>query len=451
MSVRGLREAALAIPLAVTLVLAGGSLAQPPGHDEAERRISLKEALVLAQENAFEVKAAYHDSLAAEQGLRAAKSAWYPTLGVLGGAFALHPQDPIGTGPLQIDPDWNSIYMANFRLTYPIYTGGRRPNEIGRQRENLRAESADLASARLANAHETRQAYIGLLIADRMLGAAEASYRRVSVICTHVQNLFAAGVADSIDVLETEISLRAARRMVEEMHTRERNASARLASILAVPVDQTIVPTEAVPEPAPPSSKASGAAAAPDVSGRPELLALDHRISAAQYQRAIVKSGLLPAVSGLGGYALVRPDLGIGEAQWQDIWWVGLNLSWDINLGGQERAQSGQALEAIRSLEMTRLDARDSLALQATIARNNIEEAYAIYGLSREELGIAERRFALAEDKQKAGGMTVNALLELEAELAQTEQQFEAARLKYFAAVTDYLYAVGSDALWEGL
>jgi outer membrane protein TolC len=57
----------------------------------------------------------------------------------------------------------------------------------------------------------------------------------------------------------------------------------------------------------------------------------------------------------------------------------------------------------------------------------------------------------LAEDKQKAGQMTVNRLLELEAELTETEQQFEAARLKYFAAVTDYLYAVGSDAIWGGL
>jgi outer membrane protein TolC len=434
--------------LAVSIFLVMPAAGQPGAVGDNERRISLTEALSLAEENASEVKAAYHDSLSAEQGLRASKSQWFPTLGLIGNAFGLHPQDPLGIGPVRIDPRWNTVYAANFRLSYPIYTGGRRSNDIRRQRANLGARSDELAAARLANALECRQAYIGLLIADRMLGAAEASYRRVAVIHTHVQNLFAAGMADSIDILETEISIREAKRLAEQMKTRKQNASTRLASLLAVPADQTIVPTESVPEPSPPSAER---AAAMDVSNRPELSVLDHRIASAEYQRSMVKAGFLPVVNGLGGYAVVKPDFGAGESNWQDIWWLGLTLSWDLNLGGKESAESNQALEAIRSLEMTRDDVRDSLALQAQIAWNNVDAAYVVYTISREELDIAARRFALAEDKQKAGRLTVSELLELEAELAQTEQQFEAARLEYFAAVTDYLYAVGSDALWEGL
>ena len=99
---------------------------------------------------------------------------------------------------------------------------------------------------------------------------------------------------------------------------------------------------------------------------------------------------------------------------------------------------------------MKRKDLEDSLLLQARIAWNDIEKAYAVYGIRRDEYNLASRRFALAVDVQKAGRMTVNRLLELEADLTQTEQQFEAARLKYHAAVTDYLYAVGSDAIREG-
>ncbi len=165
----------------------------------------------------------------------------------------------------------------------------------------------------------------------------------------------------------------------------------------------------------------------------------------------MVKSNLLPVVSGMGGYSLVKPDIGGQESTWQDMWFFGLTLAWDLNLGGKEFSESNQALEAVRSLEMKRKDLEDSLALQARIAWNNIEGAYTVYGITRDELNIARRRFALAEDKQKAGQMTVNRLLELESELTETEQQFEAARLKYFAAVTDYLYAVGSDAIWGGL
>jgi outer membrane protein len=414
-----------------------------------ERRITLREALALAEENAFEIKAARHDSLSAEHGLRAAKSAWFPTLGLTGNALGFHPQDPLGIGPIALAPRWNEIYATNLRLSYPIYTGGRRTNDIRLKRETVFSISSQLDAARLANAYECRQAYIGLLIAERVLKSAEASRKRVEIIQGHVENLFAVGMADSIDVLETEISIRAADRLLEEIKNRRRNASTRLARLLGLPDGDTLVPTEPVPEPA--ARRAAETDTGVDVSRRPELSALDHQVASARYRRSIVKAALLPAVNGLGGWALARPEIGEGEAEWQDIWWLGLTLSWDINLGGKEFSESRQALEAVRSLEMKRRDVEDSLALQARIARNNIDEAFAVYTISRSELGLATRRFALAEEKQKAGGMSVNALLELEAELTQTEQQFEAARLEYFAALTDYFYAVGSDALREGL
>lgn len=429
----------------VTLVVAAPSART----DDNERRVSLREALRLAEENAFEVKAAYHDFRSAEYGLSAAKSAWYPTLGVSGNAFGFQPQDPLDIGPVRLAPEWSEIYATNLRLSYPIYTGGRRINDIRRQREVLGASSSQLAAVKLANAYECRQAYIGLLISERMLGSAEASYRRVKIIQTRVHNLFAVGMADSIDVLEAELSFRGAERLLEEVRNQRRNASARLAYLLAIPGGQTIIPTESVPEP---ELSAVNASASPhEVSRRPELSVVDHQIASAHYQRSIVKAGLLPVVNGLGGYALTRPEIGAGESEWQDVWWLGVTLSWDLNLGGREFSESSRALETIRSLEMKRKDVEDSLALQAQVARNNIDEAYAVYTITRDELGIAARRFALAEEKQRAGRMSVDALLELEAELTQTEQQFEAARLKYFAAVTDYLFAVGSDALWEGL
>ncbi len=393
------------------------------------------------------MKAAYHDSLSAAYGLRAAKSAWYPTFGVTGNALGFHPQDPLGFGAIQIPPAWNEVYAANVRLSYPIYTGGRRTNDIRRQHETVHAVSSQLAATKLANAYECRQAYLGLLIADRMVGSAEASYKRIGIVQTHVENLFAVGMADSIDILEIRLSLRGAERLLEETRNRRRNASTTLARVLGISSDETIVPTEVIPEP---QFHAVGDTV-DAVARRPELAVLDHQIASVRHQRSIVKAGFLPAVNGLGGYSLVNPDIGVDESKWQDMWWLGLTFSWDLNLGGKEFSEANQALETIRSLEMKRKDAEDSLTLQAKLARNDIDEAYSVYTISRDEFRIAARRFALAEEKQKAGQMSVNSLLELESELTQTEQQFEAARLRYFAAVTDYLYAVGSDALWEGL
>jgi outer membrane protein TolC len=441
------RDAARGAAALSAAALVAALLPAPGASAEGEARISLAEALRLAEENALQVKAAEHDSLSAEHGLRAAKDAWFPTFGVTGNAFGFHPQDPLGIGPLALPADWSEVYATNLRLNYPIYTGGRRGNDIRRQRESLDATSSQISTERLANAYESRRAYIGLLIADRMVDSANASLARVTLIRTHVGNLHAAGMADSLDILEAEISLSGARRLVEEARGERKNASAALSRLLAFPGDETIVPTEFIPDPEPPSAEPP---AIGDIAGRPELSTASHQIESARYQKSIVNAGYLPVVNGMGGYALVKPNIGERESDWQDIWWLGLTLSWDLNLGGQEFSRSKQASEAVRSLEMRRKDLEDTLLLQARIAWNNIGEAYNIYAIRRDEYNLASRRFALAVDVQKAGRMTVNRLLELETDLTQTQQQYEAARLQYHAAVTDYLYAVGSGAIREG-
>jgi outer membrane protein TolC len=420
----------------------------PPAGAQSEAKISLAEALRLAEENAFQVKAAAHDSVSAQHGLRAAKDAWFPTFGVTGNAFGFHPQDPLGIGPLALPADWSEIYATNLRLNYPIYTGGRRSNDIGRQKETLGAASSQLSAERLANAYECRRTYIGLLIADRVAESANASLARVELIRAHVGNLHAAGMADSLDVLEAEISLSGAKRLVEEARGERQNASDALARLLGLPGGGVIAPTEFIPDPQPLTTEPPVVF---DIAGRPELSAASHEIESARYRKSMVSAGYLPVVNGMGGYALVKPNIGERESAWQDIWWLGLTLSWDLNLGGQEFSQSKQAAETVLSLEMRRKDLESALLLHARVAWNRIGETYNVYAIRREEYSLASRRFTLAVDVQKAGRMTVNRLLELEADLTQTQQQFEAARLQYHAAVTDYLYAVGSGAIREGL
>jgi outer membrane protein TolC len=423
-------------------------LAIVPASTSAEVALSMREALSLAGENAFQVRAAEHDSTAAERGLRAAKTEWFPRIGVNGNALGFRPQDPLGFGFLQIPAEWSSVYVANFSLRYPIFTGGRRVNTIRRNREEVRAAASQLDAERLRNAYECRSAYLRLLVADRLVSAAEASVRRVESIEGDVRDRFAEGLADSVDVLETALSLSRTRRQLEKARTERRNASARLARVVGTPAGEPIVPTDGVPEPEDPSRSTMPAA---DVGGRPELRVLDGRVEALRHERSSVRGSYWPVINGLGGYAVVRPDLGQPGADWQQVWWAGITMSWGLNLGGQEAARSGEVLERIRSLEMMRNDLQTELVLQARVARNNIDEAYRLYELSRDEFRVAGDRYRLAEGKADAGALSVNRLVEIESEVSEAEQEFEAARLRYFLAVADYLYAIGSESLREAM
>jgi outer membrane protein TolC len=414
----------------------------------ADEPLSLGDALSLAGTNALRVRAAQHDSLAAERGLRAAKAEWFPTVSVNANAIGLRPEETLEFGFLQIPADWHSIYVTNFSLRYPLFTGGRRVNTIRRSREDVRAATSQLDAERLRTAYDCRSAYLRLLVADRLVAAAEASVRRVELIGKDVNNRFAEGMADSVDLFETELSLRKAKRHLQTARNDRRNASATLARIVGTPMGERIVPTESLPEPT--GFPQAGIPEA-DTTARPELSVLDRQVEALRHERSVVKGSYLPVINGMGGYAVVRPDLGQPGVDWRSIGWVGVTFSWALNIGGQEFTRSAEVLERIRSLEMERRDTARAFMLQARIARNNIDEAFHLYELSREEYRIAADRYRLAAVKARAGALTVNRLVELESELAETEQQFEAARLRYYLAVTEYLYAIGSDSLWEAM
>ena len=159
--------------------------------------------------------------------------------------------------------------------------------------------------------------------------------QRVSLIRTHVGNLFEAGMADSLDILEAEISLRGAERLLGGEREANAGTHRRRSPVSSRrPATETIVPTEFIPDP---ELLREDRPRTADIAGRPELSIGDPiRIESARYQQSIVKAEFLPVVNGMGGYALVKPNIGERESDWQDIWWLGLTLSWDLNLGGQE-------------------------------------------------------------------------------------------------------------------
>jgi len=241
-----------------------------------------------------------------------------------GNALGFEPQDPIGFGFPLIPSRWNSIYVTNLSLRYPIFTGGRRIHTIRRNREEVGAAAATLDAERLRNAYECRGAYLRLLVADRLVAAAEASLRRVEVIDRDTGNRFAEGLADSVDLLETRITMRQVTRRLETAKNDRRNASERLARLVGTTPGEDIVPTERIPEPV---ELAESGLPGPESTSRPELRAIDRQLSVLEQQRALTRSNYWPTISTLGGYALVRPDFGQPDIAWNSMWFAGLSFS----------------------------------------------------------------------------------------------------------------------------
>ena len=137
------------------------------------------------------------------------------------------------------------------------------------------------------------------------------------------------------------------------------------------------------------------------------------------------------------------------SAGWDDYFSVGLSLNWAFDLGRDNTVSAARS--QAQSALMIRHDLEEQLRLQAEQANNQLELAAEAIKISRQELEIAKRRYELATEKQKAGNLSVNRLLEMEAELTATEERHYSSLIRYFLAEADLYYALGSDKIFGGI
>jgi outer membrane protein len=414
----------------------------------ADIELSLPAAIRLAQEHSKTIESARHDSTSAVFRYRESRAAYFPTLSLGATAFYKDELQTIDIPPTSLEIGSHDNYQADVRLTLPLYVGGRTSNRVQIDRRNIEIQRFNLAAERLQNAYRTRRAYLTLLTAQSIAQAAEASLRRVTIIEGDVRNLFENGLADSLDLLDAGLAVREAMQLSDEKKTACDNAALSLGRLVGTDPADRLTLVEPVPPPAPDDRSA---APADREIARPEILLLDGRIRSAELTAQLEKSQYFPVLNGFGAYSTGKPNQDFFRPDWNDYFSVGVSLNWEFNLGGKTGNRVNAALQAAESAKMLKKDLEESYALQAGQAVRSLRHAYETYVIAQEKYDIARHKFRLATEKQREGHLSVNRLLELEAELTAIEQEYLAAKSGYYVVETELLYATGSEEIYGGL
>jgi len=415
----------------------------------AEASLSLSEAIRLSQERSFKIKSSIFDSVGAVQDYRLSKSLRYPTLSLNAASFYVD-NLPSMSFPLIGARNLGSKenYQADIRLSLPLFTGGKIANQIRISYENVRAKSLSLAADQLNAAYRCRKAYLNLMLSRAVALSAKASLERVRLVRQDVYNFHKSGLADSVDILEAELAYEIASLTGSERQSLARDASIALMQILGLASDSEIAPGEMAPLPAEPVFRDS----VPMTEiARPELKILDSRIIAANQLERFNKSSYFPSLSSYIGYSTGKPNRDFFNDKWNDYFTAGVTLNWELNLGGKTSYSAGSARQAAFSAQMSKKELEESLTLMANIALENLHQAYRTFVSSQKEYDIARAKYRLGQEKQKVGNLTVNRLLEMEAELSSAEQLYQASIINYYLSETEYLYATGSPKIYGGL
>lgn len=435
--------------LLILILLLLGSVIFHDALRAAEVKLALKDAIAMALNHSYSIKGAQFDSMAAIFDYEAARAQQYPTLGLNAVSFYKSKLQKLELPFASEELGSKENYQADFKLSQLLFAGGRVSNQIKMLQANAELKNHGLEAEKLGAAYLARRAYLNLMMTISVFESARASLTRVEIIKKDVMNLQKAGMADSVDILDAETAYQTGVGMQAEKETARANASILLSQIIGASSEQEIVPVENLSEPD--SSGIQARESTGPKLNRPELKGLDSRINSANFMVGLNKAAYFPNLSGYVGYSVGMPNQDQFNRTWNDYFNVGLALSWEFNFGGKVRNLALSAKNAVFSARMAKSKLEESLLMERDVTLQNLKFSYQAYAIAKREFEISTDKFRLAKERQRMGQMSVNRLLELEAELTTTEQMYHTSIINYYLSETEYLYVTGAERIYGGL
>lgn len=179
--------------------VAPGTHTEPKEHLDALRTElpELQEIVQRAWTQRLDLKAAETQLAAAEEARKAASAQRLPSVSVSGtyGLQGINPDH--GTG----------VFQASASLSIPIFSGGRIEADIAQADAVVKQRRAEIADQRGSVEADVRDAYVDLQVANDRVSLAESNRKLATETLQQSQDRFSVGVADSVEVVNSQQAL----------------------------------------------------------------------------------------------------------------------------------------------------------------------------------------------------------------------------------------------------
>jgi outer membrane protein TolC len=367
---------------------------------QAVRELSLREAVEQALHASPQVAVAAARHQAAAAGMRGAKAARLPQLDVAAAYQRISNTPELvlnvpGMPPRTLFPNIPDNTLARLSLQLPLYTGGRLRAQVSAAQQEASAAGSELEQARADLVLETSAAYWQLVAArEREWVAANA----VSTYEAHVadaRHRLELGLTARNEVLAVEVERdRAELARLQAGHDAS-VAQANLQRLLGLPPDVQLSPTEQLDRPVSEAAPLEQLVA-DALSRRPERGAAAARAQAAQARERAETAARWPQLAAAGGIDWANPNRGIlpPQSQWDETWYVGVNLSLHLFDGGRIGSAVAQARAGAEA-------ARQALRAVEEAVRLEVTEAALLLLTARQTVVVAQRAQASAEENRR--------------------------------------------------
>jgi TolC family type I secretion outer membrane protein len=219
-------------------------------------------------------------------------------------------------------------YLGTAALTQMIYDFGKTPTQVSIAQLNLDASRSDLDATRAQTILAVKQAYFGLLKGQRNLDVAKETVGQYQQHLDQANGFFEVGVKPKFDVTKAEVDLSNAQLSLITADNALKIARVTLNNAMGL----SNAPEYRIEDSLAFVKKDLTLAKALDTTmqNRPEILATERRVKAAEENVSLAKKGFFPVISGSAAYSRAS----INDASFkQDGWNAGVSVSIPIFSG----------------------------------------------------------------------------------------------------------------------
>jgi outer membrane protein len=329
---------------------------------------------------------------------------------------------------LVVYPDIPDNFMSRVSLQWPIFTSGRIDALERAAEAEATAIASDIEAARADLRLEISRAYWAAVTARETLRVLEESAARVEAQVKDARQRFDVGLIPPNEVSSLEAQRARERAQLIEASNLHESALIDLRRLIGAPAEAVVEPTDSIESPAiAPGQDAAADAVGDALRDRPELKALEWRVTAAEARQHAARSLTKPSINLMGGvdYANPNPRVFPRKGEWQESWDVGVSVNWNFFDFGRAKAQQAEAAAAIKATRermaeiesLVSADVRQRL-LDRVSARALVEASQAAVSSAMEARRVVGDRFAAGV--ATSTDVIVAQVAQLEVELART-------------------------------
>lgn len=431
-----------AVPaLALTLLLTGipGALAQQPPAIPPQvvgRVLTLDEALAIALENQPNIHARLSDYAAAAFRVDQALSPLLPqiTAGVTA-ARTRSVSAPTTAGGSRVSiRSFDDATLARVSISQLLFDFGKTFADTAVARKLADVASEDVELQRQLITLAVKESYTNINFAQRLIAVQQQALERAELNLRSARGFFEVGTRPKSDVTRAEVDVANARVDLIRARNAERNARVALNTAMGIAastptqIQDNLVYEPVTLDPAQLLGEAH--------RQRPESRQARLQVEAADARARRAFRDFFPDITASGFYGGTRADL-------QEVWEIGLGLSWSLFDGGNRMARYRETrvlLEGAQArVRATELD----ISREVEQAQINVSEANERIQAAKTAVESALENFRLAQGRFDAGVGTILELTDAQLALTQTQNAETQALADYRIALARLQRAVG--------